>query len=249
MLLSNTLLTSDNIRISYNHYLNGKDRIITIAHGFYTSKNNYLIQRLIGGLVGYFDICAFDFRGHGESGGLFTWTTKEEKDLLSVLKYIKDKGYTKIGLIGFSLGGSISINTIVKNSGYVDSLVCISAPSDLRKIDYKLWKLDWENDVFYNFFTREGREGKGVRVGPFWFKKDKPIDNIKRIDIPVFFIHGDKDWVVGSWHSQKMYESIQETINKKILIINNGPHAEYLLRKFYSTVVDSIMEWFKDTLK
>lgn len=37
---SGQLLTSDKVKISYHHYQSGFEKVIIIAHGFSTSKNN-----------------------------------------------------------------------------------------------------------------------------------------------------------------------------------------------------------------
>jgi pimeloyl-ACP methyl ester carboxylesterase len=242
--LTGTLLTTDKEKIAYCHYKKNHSRVVIIAHGFYSSKDIVLIKKLAKSLLDKYDVFAFDFRGHGKSTGLFTWTSKEGADLETVLGYLKDK-YEKIGLISFSLGAAISINTVSK-TGCVDCLICVSIPSEFGKIDYKFWQLDWENDIVYNLFDREGRIGKGIRPGPFWLKKKKPAESIEKIEIPVLYIHGDKDWVIRPWHSKALYEKTAS--KKRLVIVKDGPHAEFLLRKFPDRIIGLIKSWLKDTL-
>lgn len=244
MLLKGILLTSDKQKIAYYHYKNNHDKLVIIAHGFYNSKDCILLQSLAQSFLDTYDVFMFDFRGHGKSSGLFSWTSKENQDLNTVLDYLKGK-YEKKGIIAFSLGGSIAINVLSEGKA-VDSFVCVSAPSDFDKIDYKFWELDWENDVVYTLFSKEGKIGKGVRPGPFWLKKIKPIDSVKRISIPVFYIHGDQDWVIRPWHSKVLYENTNS--KKKIEMVKDGPHAEYLMKKFLKQLVTSIKKWFKETM-
>ena len=52
---------------------------------------------------------AFDFRGHGKSNDVFTWTALEQKDLQAIIAYAKENKYAKIGVIGFSLGAAIAL--------------------------------------------------------------------------------------------------------------------------------------------
>jgi dipeptidyl aminopeptidase/acylaminoacyl peptidase len=141
------------------------------------------------------------------------------------------------------MGGSVSINVLSKNRIPVNALICISAPSDCSKIDYKWWKLDLENDIRYSLFTKKGAKGKGVRPGPFWMAKEKPIENIDKVKCPILYIHGDRDWVVGSWHSQKLHSKTATT--KRIVVIKDGPHAEYLMRKHKEELLKEIDEWLK----
>ena len=239
------LLTSDKEKIAYYHYQNNQAKLIVIAHGFYNSKDSVLLQQLARDLSDGYDVFMFDFRGHGRSSGLFSWMSKESKDLEAVLNHLKGR-YEKIGLVAFSLGGSISLNVLSETKG-VDSLICVSAPAEFGKIDYKFWELDWKKDFIYTLFSKDGKVGKGVRLGPFWLKKKKPIKAVERIKIPVFYIHGDKDWVIKPWHSRALYK--KTNTEKKLVVIKNGPHAEYLMQDSAEEFVREVKKWFKYTLE
>jgi len=241
--ISGIVKSADKQKIFYDHYQGGNKAVIVIAHGFFNSRRSVLIRQLIQCLLDDFDVIAFDFRGHGESEGLFFWTTKEYLDLEAVLTFANER-YKQVGLIGFSLGAATSIITLAKNNGLAGSFVSISAPTQFEKIDFQFWNLDVENDVFYNL--GEGRKGKGVRPGPFWLPKDKPVAVVDRIKVPVLYIHGDEDWVVKPWHSQALYE--KTTARKHILLIEKGPHAEYLMRAHEKELVTEIKKWFTETL-
>lgn len=242
-LLSGNLLTSDKQEVYYDHYKYGHDKVVIIAHGFFNSKEAVLLKELGEALSDEYDILIMDFRGHGQSKGLFHWTTKEHLDLEALLKYAH-KGYSMVGVIGFSLGAATSIITAFKTD-LIDSLVSVSAPTEFEKIEYHFWDLDVENDIFYNMIGK-GKIGKGVRPGPFWLKKNKPIDLVPKIKTPIFFIHGDADWLIRPWHSEELYKKTQST--KRLCLIKNGPHAEYLIRKNKKETVHAIKEWFKETL-
>ncbi|MFH1093232.1 MAG: alpha/beta fold hydrolase [Candidatus Omnitrophota bacterium] len=240
---SGVVTTEDKQKIYFDHYQDGHDKVAVIAHGFFNSKNSELIKELAEELTEFIDVIAFDFRGHGASEGLFHWTSKEYLDLEAVLKIANAK-YEKTGLIGFSLGAATSIITL-KHKPKVDSLIAVSAPTEFEKIDYKFWNLNVENDIFYNL--GEGRKGKGVRPGPFWLKKDKPINVVKDLKIPILYIHGDADWVILPWHSEMLYKNT--TSNKKhIVIIPNASHAEYLMRFHEVEFIEAVRRWFEETL-
>lgn len=185
-----------------------------------------------------------DFRGHGQSQGLFYWTAKEYLDLQAVLGYARQQ-YARIGVIGFSLGAASGIIAASKTDG-MKSLVCVSAPTELKKIEFHFWKLDIENDIVYNL-TSQGRAGKGVRPGPFWLKKDTPIQSLDKINIPIMYIHGNADWIIKPWHSEALFARTRSL--KRIRIIDKGLHAEYLIRKNKEETVSAIQEWFKETLQ
>lgn len=238
-----SVLTIDQHRVHYDLYRQGHDQAIIIAHGFFNSKDALLLKELGRALEDQFDVLIMDFRGHGKSSGLFYWTSKEYLDLQAVLGEAK-KYYKHIGVIGFSLGAATSIIAASKGEE-IDTVISISAPSEFEKIEYHFWELDVENDIGYNLFGG-GRVGKSVRPGPFWLKKDKPIQSVEQIKCPIFYIHGEADWLIKPWHSEELYK--KTPTQKRLSIIKNGPHAEYLIRKNKEETIGSIREWLKETL-
>ena len=240
---SGSVITLDSHQIRFDHYGNKSDKVVIIAHGFFNSKDALLLKELGQELVGVYDVIIMNFRGHGTSDGLFHWTAKEYLDLTAVVEYAK-KQYKRVGVIGFSLGAATSIITASKIDG-IDTLISISGPTAFEKVEYRFWELDIENDIVYSLIG-EGRIGKGVRPGPFWLGKDKPINSVKDIKCPVFYIHGEDDWLIKPWHSEELYKNTPTL--KRLAIIKNGPHAEYLIRKNKKETVGLIQDWFQSTL-
>ena len=240
---SGYVVTSDQHKVYYDQYRSGHKKVIIIAHGFFNSKQAILLKQLGESLNNEYDVILFDFRGHGQSKGFFYWTAKEYLDLLAVIEFA-GKSYERIGLIGFSLGAATSIIAAPK-AILINSIISISAPVEFTKIDYRFWEINVKNDLFYNFFG-EGRQGKGVRPGPFWYKKEIPLEIVKKTGIPIFYIHGDADWVIRHWHSEELYKNTAAF--KRLSIIKNGPHAEHLLREHKDEMLRLIREWFHETL-
>jgi pimeloyl-ACP methyl ester carboxylesterase len=238
------LTTQDNEKISYRHFSGGKDTVVIVCHGYYNSKDSDYVSALNNELSAHFDVFAFDLRGHGKSSGVFTMTSREENDFNAVLDHLKGK-YAKTAVVSFSMGSAIAINTLSKRSD-VQSLVCISPVSDVSKIDFNFWDLDIAQDIVYTLFTAAGWRGRGVRQGPFWLKKEKPSEAVKKLKIPVLYIHGSKDWVIRPHHSRRLYANTQS--KKEFVFIENGPHAEYLMRDHYQDMVTLIKDWFKQTI-
>ncbi len=86
--------------------------VIVMCHGSQSSKNSSTITGLAkilnNAVISTF---RFDFYGHGGSDGKFEDITTAElvDDILSAIKYLKKNGYTRIGLMGGSMGGGASI--------------------------------------------------------------------------------------------------------------------------------------------
>lgn len=59
-----------------------------------------------------FSVLMFDFRGHGRSGGnRVSMGYFERRDLLAAEAFLAERGYSRIGVLGFSMGGAVAIST------------------------------------------------------------------------------------------------------------------------------------------
>lgn len=238
------VVTEDDQKIYYDHYCHGAQGVVIIAHGFFNSKNAVLLKTLAEkiGQAGY-DVLMMDFRGHGDSQGLFYWTAKEYLDLLAILTLAHEQ-YTSVGVIGFSLGAATSIITASKTD-MINSLVAVSPPTSFAEIEYAFWEVDVKHELLYSVIG-QGKIGKGVRPGPMWLKKDKPIDCVEHISCPTLFLHGDDDWVIRHQHAERLFAKAQ--CPKELVIIPGGPHAEYLVQRNPEETVSTIIHWFQKTL-
>ncbi len=238
------VMSEDGQKVFLDHYKSGHGKAVIIAPGFFNSKSAVLLKELAGILSDKYDVAVMDFRGHGQSPGLFYWTAKEYLDLKAVIAYLK-QSYQAVGLIGFSLGAATSIITAAMPDVDVQTVVAVSPPTEFEKIEYRFWELEPDHDIFYNL-VGEGRYGKGVRPGPFWLKKDKPIHCVEKVRAPILFLHGTKDWLIKPEHSTRLYEAAQG--KKRLEMIEGGPHAEYLILKNREPTVTHILKWLEETL-
>lgn len=234
----------DGIKIAFDQYSQSHQSVIILAHGFFNSKKAVLFERMAHSLGNDFDVIVMDFRGHGKSNGFFDWTASECQDVEAIVQYAR-KNYRKVGVIGFSLGAAVSLIAASK-SEQIDSLISVSAPSQFEKIDFHILEMSVMENIYYNVF-QEGRIGKGVRPGKFWLNKTRPIDIVDKICIPVLFLQGDNDWLVRPWHAKKLYHKATSSI-KRLKIIKNGTHAEYLFRSDPKHIIKIFTDWFEETL-
>lgn len=245
IILAGHLLAADQTKVQYTHYKSGHDQVIVIAHGFFNNKQVFLMKDLSEKLKDHFDVIIFDFRGHGKSGGLFEWTSREQQDLEAVLKYAKEQKYGHIGVLGFSLGAAVALIFASENRD-VQSVIAVSAPYDFWKIDYHFWEPDMVDDLKLNI----GKKGigKGVRPGNPFANKVKPIDIVSGISpTPVLFIHGDKDWLIKPDHSERLFKQAKDP--KRLIIMAGAGHAERIYDTHPEEFLSLCQEWFAQTLK
>jgi len=237
------VISEGKVKIAINHYNSSQRKsVIIICPGFFMSKDARPFREMSEDFFKYFDVITMDFRGHGKSSGLFTFTACEPEDLRAVIKYAKDL-YPKIGVLGFSLGAAIAIIDIARNKD-IHSLIAVSAPTDFRKIENKFLNKDALVPAMHKF---EFGVSFDTRMGNMFLKKIKPIDVIGKIEgVPLLLIAGQKDPIVYPWHAEKLYEIARDP--KSITKFKNGLHAEELYLKNKDEFVKICKDWFIQAL-
>jgi len=238
------VMTEDGERIAFFHIKKGFSKVVIIAPGFYNNKDTVLFKAIADAFSEEHDVIAFDFRGHGESSGLFTWTASEQKDLRAITAYAKENHYAKIGVIGFSLGAVVALIEAGCQKN-IDSVIAVSPPADLGNIDYHFWEEEMWEDLKLNLGVK-GR-GKGVRPGNPSLEKIQPLDIVDKISpVPLLFIHGEKDWLIKPIHSQRLFEKAKDP--KALTIIKGGGHAERMFDVFPDQFMKICLDRFRETL-
>lgn len=192
------LKTTDNVKIAINHYINSNDEVVILCPGWFMTKDSAVFKKMSKDFTGYYDVITMDFRGHGKSGGFYTFTSNEEKDLDAVIDFAKSI-YKKIYLCGFSLGGALVLLHGAKNND-IDKIIAVSAPADFDKIENHMYSPDaWIPTLFQKF---EPLRWLTIRAGYPLLSKDKPVDFAANINVPTLFIAGEKDPTVFPWHTK-----------------------------------------------
>lgn len=230
------LKTADGIKIAVNHYSKKEDKVIVIAPGWTMNKDSKFISEIAKEFANSFDVISFDFRGHGKSSGLYTFTKKEPEDLKTVVNYAK-KLYKEVYLIGFSLGGATSIiySSIEK---IIDSLIIVSAPHSFSKIKSFAWVKDFLVNPFKKY---EFKRWIRTRISPIIQRKVKPIDVVGKINIPTLFIAGDLDTIILPDDTKSLFH--KATCEKNFALLQNCNHAEDLIYQEKEKLVNTCIEW------
>jgi len=155
------------------------------------------------------NVLMFDYRGHGELAGTgVTLGYHELEDLLAAVDWGKGRVEgARVGVIGYSMGASISIMAAARDSD-IRAVVADSA-----------------------FSTQRGAVSLGVRrvlhmphgillntvdlllgvVGGYHFRDVEPVREIARVaPRPILLIHGDKDSVTSVHDTEALYAAAAE---------------------------------------
>lgn len=230
------LQTSDGIKLAINHFKMGQEQVLIIANGWTMSKDSKFIDEMAKLFAETFDVISFDFRGHGKSSGAYTFTSKEPEDLKSVINYANNF-YKKVYLIGFSLGGAISIIHSADTES-IDRLIIVSAPNSFAKIKHFMWAKDFITNPFKKY---EFKICIKLRPSPIIQKKVRPIDVVDKICIPTLFIAGDLDTITPYNHMKSLFDKAK--CEKRFELFKNCNHAEDILHQEGEKLISTCVEW------
>jgi len=202
---------------------------VITCHGLYSSKDSEkyvsIGRRFCEESLA---VLRFDFRGCGESGGLFedTSLTGRMEDLESALDFVEEQGYESTGVMGSSLGGTVAVLTTAKDRR-VKALVTWATPCHL--------------DELFREGLLEGFEKLKQDIRRYDVAKA-----LKEIRCPILFVHGSLDEIVPLFHANFLYENAKEP--KDIQIVEDADHR-LTDPSHRRRAIELTLEWFKKYLK
>ncbi|MEA2574602.1 MAG: uncharacterized protein QOH93_1900, partial [Chloroflexia bacterium] len=103
--------TVDNIQLKGWYIDSPGDKVILVMHGRNNNRAGGSLLSIMKGLYEHgYDALAFDFRAHGESGGeRYSLGLQETRDVAGALQYLKGRGITQVGGLGFSMGAATEL--------------------------------------------------------------------------------------------------------------------------------------------
>lgn len=237
-----TVTTVDGVRISGVHLRRGHDLVCVYCHGFMSNKNLKAIPGFVEGLAERFDAVAFDFRGHGESTGVCTFTEREILDLDAVVRYLRGQGYRQIVLIGSSMGGA-SVIRYTAIYGKVEGVVTVGAFADSTRFHYPSTQFALDLSFNHPLGPQYTRFVRNTRLGALKPVSTQPLDLVERIKAPILFIHGEWDLLVHPNEARALHDHAIPP--KEIVVIPRTGHDMPILNK---KTRDLISEWIKKTI-
>ncbi|NKZ07626.1 alpha/beta hydrolase [Actinomadura latina] len=234
-----TLYTADGVRIDAGHLRGGGDVCFVLAHGFTCSWRQPALRRIAGALNAHGGVVALDFRGHGRSGGHTTVGDREVLDVDAAVDAARRRGYERIIVTGFSMGGAIVVRYAALHGG-VDAVVSVSAPAR--------WYYRGTRPMRRAHWVVERRLGRlvvrlarGTRVAPNGWDPvpEAPHEIAGRIaPVPFLVVHGDADTFFPLEHAHQLYDAASDP--KELWIEPAFGHAEVAATP---ALVERIAKW------
>jgi fermentation-respiration switch protein FrsA (DUF1100 family) len=213
----------DGTRIAWTRCGKGSRRLVVVSPGILMDRRGPEHRLVAERLARSLDVVTLDTRGHGDSGGSFTFGIREPEDLAGLVGAVRP-GYARVGGLGFSFGGFHTIVAAATRAVF-DAVAVVGTP-------HRLFILD------HNFLT-----GGLVRSLPLILRRRRrrtrlslaprgvpavPSRLVERIaPRPLLVAHGTADWLVPVSHARALHAAAGEP--KELALVEGGLHAETML--------------------
>jgi putative redox protein len=201
----------------------------------------------------------FDFRGVGQSTGVFDYGIGEQQDVKCALNYLASRpevASNSIFVVGHSLGGAASLYAL-QNETRVKGLVLWSTPKNHNynvrkfitrtrgKLGLYAFLVFSRIDKVFNVSKLFMLEVYGINLRPRYvreklMKLDECEAASKLHDIPLLVVVGESDAIVGVDEAQEIYRAANEP--KTLQIIKS---ADHIYKGKEKELIAKTMDWIK----
>lgn len=196
------------------------DRAVILIHGYTYDKATML--SVAEALHPDFNLLLVDLRHHGDSGGLYsTFGVRERIDMQYAVTYLDQRGISKIGILGYSLGAATALMT-AGSDPRIDAVVAYAPFASITLLA----------DEAYSWlgFAR----GPFVGMMEFWtrlfFGADptvvSPVSLASNIAVPVLHIHSQSDDLIPFENATLIHDALSQTQDIEVWYPLRGNHIE-----------------------
>lgn len=198
---------------------------VVLSHGYTSTRYGMYKYAALWRRLGY-NCVIYDNRGHGvNKPTTVSFGIRESRDLMTVIEdtYERYGRDIHIGLHGESMGAGLqvmalahkpNVDFIVNDCGYSEILPVLRWKVS-QGFHFPGWLADLASPFCRLFFG-------------YWFQEVRPIDMLKKNEIPICFVHGTSDTFTAHWHSEKMYEANKGY--KELHLFEGVDHADCVVK-------------------
>ncbi len=210
------------LHVQWVHNPNPTDKYILISHG-YTDNHLGSLKYTRMYLDLGFQVLLYDLRGHGENEETFcTYSVRESHDLACLIEDVKQRYNPRVfGIHGESLGAASSV-ACLKYHPAIDFVVADCGFSEITSV----MKAGLRSMHLPDFLVHIASVCAKIRYG-YSYREMRPIDALKDNEVPILFIHGQKDDFILPFHSQNMCSATHGY--SEVHLIPEATHAASVL--------------------
>lgn len=209
---------------------------VVLAHGHGSNKSNMLGYAEV--LHADYNVVAFDFRNHGQSGGSQTTLgVLEQNDLRAVIDWVVEtKAPEQIAVLGASMGGATALNEAIADDR-VDALILESTHATLAnalqaRLDRARYPLSLPGawSILLGSLIRTGQDVSAV-------------DPVQRVQVyrsrPLLILVGGQDDAIGRTDGQDLQAAAREGgTEAELQVCATANHGQLL-----DVCPDEIRDW------
>ncbi|HUI31419.1 MAG TPA: alpha/beta fold hydrolase [Candidatus Acidoferrales bacterium] len=220
------LKTGDGISLSYWEIKpqdsNEHNGAVIYLHGITDSKVSGLnYAKQLSGFCGR--VFLIDMRRHGDSGGDYcTFGYYEKHDVVALIDKIESECHSMdITLLGVSMGAAIAVQTAAIDKR-VSRLIAVAPFYDLFSIalDHQVRKIGIRSKVLLKLVLK-----RAEHLAKFKASEVSPADDIRRVDVPILIVHGEKDRSVKREYPERL-KGLNK--NARLMIVADAGHVDVL---------------------
>lgn len=241
------LLTQDGVRLrgalfSPDHEA---DLAIVVGHGLTNHIRKPFVRRVLDRLATHATVLAFDFRGHGRSGGGCTVGDAEVLDVAAAVALARQRGHRRVVTLGFSMGASIVLRHAARSAPCdpaadpgVDAVAAVSSPARwwVRETD-AMRRVHWMLEQPHG---RLAARALRLRLGEPWrVPPESPVEVVHRIaPTPLLIVHGEQDQYFPPDHARALHRATDG--HAELWLYPEMRHAESAMTP---DLVDRLAAW------
>ena len=236
--------TSDGVMIAYTLCSRPSRELILLAPGFWRVRvaweNAFLASHFLR--RGY-DVATLDFRGHGQSGGRYTFGAREALDVSAVIGELVGPGkpYARFAALGLSMGGAIAADAMARSPELAcRALAMVSSPADFRALRPRPWKPGALKQVRLRHVIRMPR----LAARGFFAQKPRADGALSRLSIPKLIVTSEGDWLVDPSHGRVLAAAAAPPVDYVHLDLPGSLHADALVKHAPITLLRVLDRWF-----
>jgi len=236
--------TRDQVPIAYTLWSAGSRELLVLAPGFWrvrlARENIFLAHSFLR--RGY-DVASFDFRGHGDSGGAYTFGTCEPLDFEAVVEQLVGDGktYSRFAVLGLSMGGSIAADALARSPQWnCRALAMISSPADVAALRPRPWKAGAMRQVRLRNVLRMPR----VSTQTLLSAKPRAVEAVSQLRMPKLIVSAEGDWLVDPSHGRILAEAAAPPVDHVHLDIPGSLHGDALVKYVPLKILRLLHRWF-----
>lgn len=192
---------------------------VILLHGYPAEKADML--PLAAALSPRFTVLLVDLRYFGRSEGRATTLgLRERGDLRRAVDVLHGRGFPRVGVFGFSLGGAIALTTAAEDSRIL-AVAAYASFADLGRLGRDLYAFFWVLKYpLVELMVLWGRLFLGGDV-----TRPSPASAAATLAIPVLLVHSPGDEQIPFHHAERLREALAGNPRAEFEFVDRGVHG------------------------